>query len=139
MEAKLIHRTEQQHTHLEWLQFLKQIHREMPHELAVHIIADYCSPHKHAKVQAWLERHPRFHMCYTPSSSSWLNLVERFFADLTEDCVRAGSFASVKELTDAITSHLAERNENPRPYQWKASGREILEKIHRARQALAEA
>ena len=68
-----------------------------------------------------------------------MNLVERFFADLTEDCVRAGSFTSVKELTDAITAYLAERNENPRPYQWKASGQAILEKIHRARQVLAEA
>ena len=100
---------------------------------------DNYSTHKHAKVKAWLERHRRFHMHFTPTSSSWLNLVERFFADLTEDCVRAGSFASVKELTDAITAYLAERNENPRPYKWKASGKEILEKIHRARQALAEA
>ena len=137
LEGKLIDRAEQKHTHLEWLRFLKQIHREVPHELAVHIIADNYSTHKHAKVKAWLERHQRFHMHYTPTSSSWLNLVERFFADLTEDCVRAGSFASVKELTDAITSYLAERIENPRPYKWKASGKAILEKIHRARQALA--
>ena len=124
---------------MEWLRFLKQIEREVPAELAVHIIADNYSTHKHAKVQAWLQRHQRIHMHYTPTSSSWLNLVERFFADLTEDCVRAGSFASVKELTDAITSYLVERNENPQPYKWKASGKQILEKIHRARQALAEA
>ena len=139
LEGKLIYRTEQQHTHLEWLRFLKQIDREVPKELAVHIIADNYSMHKHAKVKAWMGRHRRFHMHFTPTSSSWMNLVERFFADLTEDCVRAGSFASVKELTDAITAYLAERNENPRPYKWKASGQEILEKIHRARQALAEA
>ena len=139
LEGKLIYRTEQQHTHLEWLRFLKQIDREVPKELAVHIIADNYSTHKHAKVTAWLGRHGRFHMHFTPTSSSWMNLVERFFADLTEDCVRAGSFTSVKELTDAITAYLAERNENPRPYQWKASGQAILEKIHRARQVLAEA
>ena len=75
---------------------------------------------------------------FTPTPSSWMNLVERFFADVTEDCVRAGSFASVEELTDAITSYLAERNQQPRPYQWKASGKEILAKIQRARAALAE-
>ena len=132
LEGKLIYRTEQQHTHLEWLRFLKQVHREVPQELAVHIIADNYSTHKHAKVNAWLQRHPQFHMHFTPTSSSWLNRVERFFTDLTEDCVRAGSFASVKELTDAITSYLAERNENPQPFQWKASGQEILEKIRRA-------
>ena len=138
LEGKLIYRTEQKHTHLEWLRFLKQIQREVPKELDVHIIADNYSTHKHAKVQTWLQRHKRFHIHFTPTSSSWLNLVERFFSDLTEDCVRAGSFASLKELTDAITSYLSERNKNPKPYRWKASGQEILEKIHRARQALAE-
>ena len=139
LEGKLTYRAEQKHTHLEWLRFLKQIQREVPKELAVHIIADNYSTHKHAKVQAWLQRHKRFHMHFTPTSSSWLNLVERFFADLTEDCVRAGSFTSVMELTDAITIYLAERNKHPQPYRWKASGQAILEKIHRARQALAEA
>ena len=79
LEGKLIYRTEQKHTHLEWLRFLKQIQREVPKELAVHIIADNYSTHKHAKVQAWLQRHKRFQMHFTPTSSSWLNLVERFF------------------------------------------------------------
>ena len=139
LEGKLIYRTEQKHTHIEWLRFLKQIQREVPKGLTVHIIADNYSTHKHAKVKAWLKRHKRFHMHFTPTSSSWMNLVERFFSDLTGDCVRAGSFASVKELTDAITAYLTGRNENPKPYRWKASGTEILEKIHRARKALAEA
>ena len=138
LEGKLIYRTEQAHTHVEWLRFLKQIQREVPKELAVHIIADNYCTHKHAKVQAWLKRHKRFHMHFTPTSSSWMNMVERFFADLTEDCVRAGSFANVKALTDAITAYLSERNKHPKPYQWKASGEEILAKIHRARQALAK-
>lgn len=76
---------------------------------------------------------------FTPTSSSWLNLVERFFAELTAGSGRAGSFASVQELTDVITAYLAERNEHPRPYQWKASRKQILEKIHRVLEALAEA
>jgi len=136
LEGKLIYRTEQKHTHVEWLRFLKQIHREVPKDLDVHLIADNYSTHKHAKVKAWLKRHKRFHMHFTPTSSSWMNLVERFFADLTADCIRAGSFTSVKQLTDAITTYLAERNENPKPYRWKADGEKILAKIHRARKAL---
>ncbi len=138
LEGKLIYRTERRHTHVEWLRFLKQIDREVPKDLDAHLIADNYSTHKHAKVKAWLKRHKRFHMHYTPTSSSWMNLVERFFADLTQDCVRAGSFASVKELTDAITAYLAQRNEAPRPYCWKASGEKILEKIHSARKALED-
>jgi len=136
LEGKLIYRTEARHTHLEWLRFLKQIDREVPNGLQIHIVADNYCTHKHAKVRAWLGKHQRFHMHFTPTSSSWLNLVERFFADLTADCVRDGSFGSVKELTDAITAYLTERNENPKPYRWKAKGEEILAKIHRARQAL---
>ena len=137
LEGKLIYRTEKKHTHLEWLRFLKQIDREVPEDLDIHMIADNYSTHERGKVKAWLGKHKRFHMHFTPTSSSWMNLVERFFADLTQDCVRAGSFASLRELTDAITTYLAERNENPKPYKWKASGKEILAKIHRARQALA--
>ena len=136
LEGKLIYRTEARHTHLEWLRFLKQIDREVPNGLQIHIVADNYCTHKHAKVRDWLGKHKRFHMHFTPTSSSWLNLVERFFADLTADCVRDGSFGSVKELTDAITAYLMERNENPKPYRWKAKGEEILAKIHRARQAL---
>ena len=136
LEGKLIYRTEARHTHLEWLRFLKQIDREVPNGLQIHIVADNYCTYKHAQVRAWLGKHQRFHMHFTPTSSSWLNLVERFFADLTADCVRDGSFGSVKELTDAITAYLTERNEHPKPYRWKAKGEEILAKIHRARQAL---
>ena len=120
------------------MRFLKQIHHEVPKELEVHIFADNYSTHKHAKVQGWLERHQRFQLHFTPTSSSWMNLVERFFADLTEDYLRAGSFASLKQLTDAITAYLSEYNKNPRPCRYRASGEEIVAKIHRARQALAE-
>ena len=138
LEGKLIYRTEQKHTHVEWLRFLKQLHREVPRGLQVHVIADNYATHKHANVQAWLDKHRRFHMHFTPTSSSWMNLVERFFAELTEDCVRDGSFASVKELKDSIVAYLEQRNRAPKPYRWKASGAEILAKIQRARQALQQ-
>ena len=138
MEGKLIYRTEQKHTHVQWLRFLKQLHREVPRGLQVHVIADNYATPKHANVQAWLHKHERFHMHFTPTSSYWMNLVERFFADLTEVCVRDGSFASVKELKDSIVAYLEERNRAPKPYRWKASGAEILAKIQRARQALQQ-
>jgi transposase len=95
--------------------------------------------HKHANVKAWLQRHPRFHLHFTPTGSSWLNLIERFFADLTQDAIRGGSFTSVRQLIVAIEEYLALRNLQPKRYLWKARGEEILAKIHRARQAMAAA
>ncbi len=139
LTGKLITRTEATHTHVEWLRFLKQIDRETPSELDLHLIADNYVTHKHPKVRAWLAKHPRFHMHFTPTSSSWLNLVERFFADLTGDVIRAGSFRSVNELVRDINAYLAVRNVNPKPYVWRAAGAEILAKIKRARGALTEA
>jgi len=139
LEGKLIARTEARHTHVEWLRFLKQIDRETPEDLDLHLIADNYATHKHAAVRAWLAKHPRFHMHFTPTSSSWLNLVERFFADLTGDVIRTGSFGSVKELAADIKAYLAERNAAPHPYKWKAEGTAILAKIQRARTALANA
>jgi transposase len=136
LEGKLIARTETRHTHVEWLRFLKQIDRETPKGLAIHLIQDNYATHKHPKVKAWLERHKRFKSHFTPTSSSWMNLVERFFADLTEDVIRTGSFASVNELVRDIEAYLAKRNANPRPYKWKAEGAAILDKIKRARAAL---
>lgn len=139
MTGKLIARTEASHTHVEWLRFLKQIDRETPRDLDLHLIADNYATHKHPKVQAWLARHPRFTMHFTPTSSSWLNLVERFFADLTGDVIRAGSFASVNELVRDIKTYLTQRNADPKPYVWRAAGAEILAKIKRARAALDKA
>jgi transposase len=138
LEGKLISRTEERRTHVEWLRFLKQIDRETPKDLDIHLIQDNYATHKHPKVKAWLERHPRFKAHFTPTSSSWLNLVERFFADLTYDVIRAGSFASIRELVRDIKGYLAERNANPKPYKWKAKGEAILEKIRRARAVLDE-
>jgi len=99
---------------------------------------DNYSTHKHEKVKAWLKKHPRFHMHFTPTSSSWLNLVERFFADITRECIRDGSFESVRQLEQSIHGYIDERNESPKPYQWVAEGKSILEKINRARKKLSK-
>ena len=98
---------------------------------------DNYATHKHPTVKSWLARHPRFHLHFTPTSSSWLNLVERFFRDLTEDVVREGSFGSVRELVRTMETYLAERNLAPKRYVWKKKGEEILAKIARARTAQA--
>ncbi len=136
LDGKLIARTEQQRMHVEWLRFLKQIDRETPKQLDLHLITDNYCTHKEESVTRWLAKHPRFHMHFTPTSSSWLNLVERFFGELTQDVIRDGSFASVRQLVDDIERYLAERNLNPKPYRWRAKGEDILRKIQRARQAL---
>lgn len=133
LDGKIISRMAPRHTHLEWLAFLRCIDRETPAELDLHLIADNYGTHKHPKVKAWLARHPRFHMHFVPTSSSWLNLVERFFRDLTEDSLREGSFASTRELTRSIETYLAQRNLDPKPYRWRAKGEDILAKIQRAR------
>ena len=138
LDGKILSRTETRHTHVEWLRFLKQIQRETPRVLDVHIIADNYSTHKQAKVKDWLKKHPRFHMHFTPTGSSWMNLVERFFADLTQDCIRDGSFRAVRELIDAIEDYLSARNEQPKKYTWRAKGEEILRKIQKARAALLQ-
>ena len=135
LQGKLITTIAKQHRHQEWLAFLKKIDRLTPKELQIHLIADNYATHKHPEVRTWLGKHPRFHMHFTPTSSSWLKLVERFFRDLS-DRITEGSFASVKELADAIIAFLAERNREPKRYVWRAKGEEILRKIHAARQAL---
>jgi transposase len=138
LEGKLITQIAEQHRHQEWLAFLKKIDRETSKKLAIHLIADNYGTHKHPEVIAWLEKHPRFHMHFTPTSSSWMNLVERFFRDLTDYLVE-GSFCSVNQLSDSIMSYLADRNCNPKRYVWKAKGEDILRKIHAAREKLQAA
>ena len=138
LDGKLIYRTEKKHTHVQWLRFLKQIVREVPKGVDLHLIADNYSTHTHVKVKAWLAKRPRLHMHFVPTSSSWMNLIERFFSDLTQECVRPGSFTSVAQLVEAITIYLVERNLNPEPYRWEANGKEILAKVQRARSALAQ-
>ena len=136
LDGKLIARTEARHTHVEWLRFLKQIDRETPKALDLHLIVDNYGTHKEQHVTRWLAKHPRFHLHFTPTSSSWLNLVERFFGELTQEVIRDGSFSSVRELVTDIMVYLADRNLKPKPYRWKAKGEEILRKINRAREAL---
>ena len=137
LNGKILAERAPRHRHQEWLRFLKGIDADVPAEFDVHLILDNYATHKHPKVLAWVAQHPRFHLHFTPTSSSWLNLVERFFRDLSQDVVLPGSFTSVRALTEAIWSYLAERNLRPTRYEWKASGQSILEKIRRAHAALA--
>lgn len=137
LDGKIISRAETRHTHVEWLRFLKQLDRDTPGDLDLHLIVDNYATHKHADVKVWLARRPRFHIHFTPTGSSWLNLVERFFADVTQNAIRDGSFTSVRQLITAIEDYLALRNEQPKRYLWRAKGEEILAKIRRARLAQA--
>lgn len=124
------------HRHQEWLRFLRAIDKATPKELDLHLIADNYATHKHPKVKAWLARHPRFHMHFTPTSASWLNQIERFFALITTDRIRRGVFHSVAELEAAIHDYLEHHNANPKPFTWTASAASILEKVARGRQVL---
>lgn len=135
LEGKLITRIATKHRHQEWLAFLRKIDHETPKDLDIHVIADNYATHKHPEVKAWLAKHPRFHLHFTPTSSSWLNLVERFFRDLT-DVITEGSFTSVRELADTISAFLADRNANPKRYVWTAKGEDILRRIQSAREVL---
>lgn len=136
LEGKILHQSAARHRHQEGLRFLRHLDEQTPPDLALHLILDNYATHKHAKVRAWLARHPRFHLHFTPTASSWLNLVERFFADLTADVVREGSFESVPALVSAMETYLAERNLAPKPYRWQAKGADILAKLQRARKSL---
>lgn len=136
LEGKIVSLLARQHRHQEWLKFLKRIDQETPAELELHLIVDNYATHKHPEVKKWLAKHPRFHLHFTPTSASWMNLVERFFRDLTVDVVRQGSFSHVRELCAEIVGYLAERNLNPIRYTWNAKGEDILRKIQRAKQAL---
>jgi len=124
------------HRHQEWLKFLRRIEAETLPHLDVHLIADNYATHKHPKVRAWLKRHPRFHMHFTPTSGSWLNQVERFFGRITQDRIRRGVFKSVAELELAIQQYVDHHNADPKPFIWTASATAILEKVARGRQAL---
>ena len=137
LNGQVIGQCQQRHTHVEWLKFLKQIDRETPKDKALHLIADNYATHKHPKVQEWLAKHPRFSMHFTPTSASWLNMVERFFRDITTDRLRPGVFTSVSELEDAIKEYVACHNEDPKPFIWTKSARDILQKVIRANSKLS--
>ena len=137
LDGHIISRCEQRHRHTEWLAFLRQIERETPRDKTLHLICDNYATHKHPVVQAWLEKHPRFHMHFTPTSASWLNMVERFFRDITVERLRNGVFRSVPELTRAIEDYVAHHNQNPKPFIWTAKAKDILEKVIRANSRLS--
>ena len=124
------------HRHTEFLKFLKVIDREVPRGLQIHLVLDNYATHSHPTVRAWLERHPRFHLHFTPTSASWLNMVEIFFGQLTDKAIRRGIFHSVPDLINAIESYLAEHNEDPQPFQWTATAEQILKKVRRGRVTL---
>jgi transposase len=126
----------ERHRHDEFLAFLKKLERQTPKDLALHLIVDNYATHKHEHVQAWLAKHPRVHLHFTPTSASWLNLVERFFAEITQRRIRRGVFKSVAELEAAILAYLAQRNQQPSPFTWTASVETIIEKVGRAKEAL---
>ena len=137
LDGQVIGQCQQRHRHIEWLKFLKQIDSQTPQDKALHLIADNYATHKHPKVQQWLAKHPRITMHFTPTSASWLNMVERFFRDISEKRLRRGVFTSVPELTAAIDEYVAHHNTNPKPFIWTKSARDILQKVIRANSRLS--
>jgi transposase len=135
-EGKIISDCLPRHRHQEWIKFLKKIDSETPSDLDLHLIVDNYATHKHPKVMSWLKRHPRFHLHFTPTSSSWLNVIERWFRDLTHNRIRNGVFRSVTELEQAIRDYIDHHNANPKSFVWTKKANDILEKVARARKAL---
>jgi transposase len=124
------------HRHSEFLTFLKTIDREVPRGLQIHLILDNYATHTHPNVTAWLAKHPRFHLHFTPTSSSWLNMIESFFAKLTNKAIRRGAFASVPDLIAAIDAYLEANNTNPTPFTWTKTADRIIEQVQRGRVTL---
>lgn len=137
LDGQVIGQCQQRHTHAEWLKFLKKIDRETPKDKTLHLIADNYATHKHPVVQEWLAKHPRFQMHFTPTSASWLNMVERFFRDITVNRLRRGVFTSVPELIGAIDGYVAHHNTKPKPFIWTKSAADILQKVIRANSRLS--
>jgi transposase len=137
LDGSVIARCNNRHRHQEWLTFLRQIDRETPKDKALHLICDNYATHKHPTVRAWLAKHPRFHAHFTPTSASWLNMVERFFRDITTDRLRRGVFRSLPELISAIREYIAVHNQDPKPFVWTAKANDILQKVIRANRRLS--
>jgi transposase len=124
------------HRHQEWIKFLKMIDEQTPNEMDLHLIVDNYATHKHEKVKRWLQRHPRFHMHFIPTSSSWLNIIEGFFRSLDQKRLKRDAFRSVSQLIEAIMDYIDNHNDDPRPIVWTKAADEILEKVGRARAKL---
>jgi transposase len=136
LDGKVIGDCMPRHRHQEYIRIINQIDTETPPELDLRLIVDNYGTHKHPRVKSWLRRHPRFHLHFIPTSSSWLNLVERWFRDLTDKRIRRGSFENVAALTQAITQYLENHNQNPKVFIWSASVEHIMAKIAKCKEAL---
>ena len=136
LDGTVIGRNMQRHRHQEFIRFLNAIDAEVPAGKAVHVILDNYAAHKHPKVRAWLDRHPRFTFHFTPTSSSWLNAVEGFFAKLSKRRLKRGVFHSLVDLQAAINRFLAEHNQQPKPFVWTADPDKIIAAVKRGHQAL---
>lgn len=135
--GEVIHKCMPRHRHREFLRFMAEVERRVDPALDLHVILDNYATHKHPRVRAWLERHPRVRFHFIPTSSSWLNLVERFFSELTRRQLKRLAVTSVEQLTDTITAYIDDRNRNPTPFRWTASVEDILAKVSRANDTLA--
>jgi transposase len=131
LDGTVIGRCMQQHRHEEFIRFLNDVERAVPAGKLIEAVVDNYATHKHPKVKAWLERHPRWTFHFTPTSGAWLNAVENFFSVLTRKRIRRGSFHSLVDLQAAIKSYLAEHNAEPKPFVWTASAASILAKLDR--------
>lgn len=120
------------HRHQEWIKFLKLVDEQTPADNQLHLIVDNYATHKHLAVLSWFRRHPRFHIHFTPASASWLNMVERFFRDLTARRLKRGVFTSVGKFVEAITSYVEKSNKSPKPFVWTAKATDILQKVTNA-------
>jgi transposase len=138
LQGQVIGQCYERHRHQELLRFLRRLDQEFPGEIPLHLVMDNYGTHKHERVKTWLKRHPRFILHFVPTSSSWLNLVERWFRELTTKRVRRGSFGSVEDLKTAIADFLETWNEKPKPFVWTATVESIVEKLARCRQTLEQ-
>ena len=133
LEGKVIGSCYPRHRNTEFLKFLRKINREVPQGLDIHLILDNYGTHGHANVKTWLAKHPRFALHFTPTSSSWLNLVERWFGEITRKKIRRGVFKSVPELIAAIEDYIRLYNENPKPFVWTKKAEDIVKKVARCK------
>src|SRR5438477_11598280 len=136
LEGKVIGQCESRHRHIEWLKFLRQIERETPKDKSLHLICDNYATHKHPEVMGWLEKHRRFVFHFTPTSASWLNAIEGFFAKLTKKRLKRGAFRSLPDLKDAIHRFLDHTNANPKPFVWTKDPNKIIAAVRRGHQVL---
>ena len=134
-DGTIIGQCQSRHRHQEWLTFLRLIKKSVPEDKEIHIILDNYATHNHPKVQSWLKRNPRFHLHFTPTGASWLNMIERFFRDLGQRAIKRGSFHDVNDLVGAIDEYINQHNDCPKPFIWTASAKDILAKVKRARRA----